>query len=67
MDTNVILNDPYKNSIYKQVYNLYDDVYFIYDNSLANGIIIDNINNSNTEYLVEFYYHDEKTNGIKLL
>jgi len=60
LDTNVILNDPYKNSIYKQVYNLYDDVYFIYDNSLANGIIIDNINNSNTEYLVEFYYHDEK-------
>ena len=60
LDTNVILNDPYKNSTYKHVYNLYDNVYFMYDNLLINGTIIENINHSNTEYLVEFYDNKEK-------
>ena len=60
LNTNVILNDPYKNSIYKHVYSLYDIVYFMYDNSLKNGKIIENINNNNTEYLVEFHDNNEK-------
>jgi len=65
LDSNVLLNDPYKNSIRKHVYNLYDTVYFMYDNSLTSGAIIENINNSNTEYLVEFH-HNKKTEVLTL-
>jgi hypothetical protein len=65
LDSNVLLVNPYKNSIYKHVYNLYDTVYFTYDNSLINGTIIENINNSNTEYLVEFD-HNNKTEVLTL-
>jgi len=60
LDTNVVLVDPYKNSIYKHVYNLYDNVYFMYDSLLMNGTIIENIDDSNTEYLVEFHHNKEK-------
>ena len=60
LDSNVLLVNPYKNKIYKHFYNLYDKVYFIYDNSLINGTIIENINNSNSEYLVEFDHNKKK-------
>jgi hypothetical protein len=59
LDTNVLLNDPYKNSVYKYIYNLDDTVYFIYDNSSTSGTVIENINNKNTDYLVEFLYNNE--------
>ena len=60
LDSNVLLVNPYKNRIYKHVYNLYDTVYFMHDNSLINGTIIENIDNSNMEYLVEFYDNNKK-------
>jgi len=66
LDNNILLTDPYKNSIYKYkyTYKLHDNVYFIYDNSLINGIIVENINNNSTEYLVEFIYKNEKTEMV---
>jgi len=59
LDTNVFLNDPYKNKEVKYLYNINESVYFMYDYSLINGTIIENINNKNTEYLVEFVYNNE--------
>jgi hypothetical protein len=55
LDKNVLLVDPYKNL--KYVYKLHDTVYFIYDNVLLKGTIIEIINND--EYLVEFDYNNE--------
>jgi hypothetical protein len=60
LDSNVLLIDPYKNKEEKYFYKLHDNVYFIHDNSLISGIIIENINNSNSEYLVEFVYNNKK-------
>jgi hypothetical protein len=60
LDATVLLIDPYKNKEEKYFYKLHESVYFIHDNSLINGTIIENINNINTEYLVEFVYNNEK-------
>jgi hypothetical protein len=62
LDSNVLLVDPYKNSKYKHVYNLYDKVYFTHnESSLIDGTIVEiNSHNNNIEYLVEFDYNNEK-------
>jgi hypothetical protein len=62
LDSNVLLNDPYKNSNYKYNYKTYDTVYFMYNQSFIYGKIIQILNDN--EYLVEFDYNNEKTTAV---
>jgi hypothetical protein len=57
LDSNVLLNDPYKNSNYKYNYKIHDTVYFMYNKSFIHGKIIQILNNN--EYLVEFDYNNK--------